>query len=442
MYKTYQFRIKDDNKALRRKFTQMGEAVNTVWNFCEETQRHDIAWGKPPSKWRTEYEFYGLTSGSSIELGIPADTIQLVCSQYITSRKIYKKRGLKFRGRRSTIWVPFRSKTISIKIERGTAKFYGINFRFWNSYKNRNLGEIATGSVSQDSQGHFYLNIICKQPELTEDEMTKREIGLSIRPEIGIDLGIKTLFACSNGYKQEAPKFYAKLEKKIATAQRAKHQKQVKKLHAKVANQRDDFIKKQSTIIVNSARSIFVGNLNPTKIIAKPGFAKATYDASLFQLKLRIKNKAFASGVFYTEVNEAYSTMICSCCFKISSTSPKGISGLSIREWTCANCGVIHDRDINASLNILRFGRESPVTTLIEAKRKVTSKTRVKNITKSISISVPLGVSISSNREDIKNLTDPDMKQEVQEFDSEADVLKALAAGTVTVNTPIKLRQH
>jgi transposase len=68
--------------------------------------------------------------------------------------------------------------------------------------------------------------------------------------------------------------------------------------------------------------------------------------------------KAFSKamqGVFL-EVNEAYSTQACSCFGSISVNSPKGRAGLGIREWMCADCGTLHDRDVNAARNIISAG--------------------------------------------------------------------------------------
>lgn len=60
----------------------------------------------------------------------------------------------------------------------------------------------------------------------------------------------------------------------------------------------------------------------------------------------------------YVEVDERYSSQVCSCCGVIPSSSPKGIGALGMRSWECSSCGVSHDRDINAARNILRFGLE------------------------------------------------------------------------------------
>ena len=76
-------------------------------------------------------------------------------------------------------------------------------------------------------------------------------------------------------------------------------------------------------------------------------------------LKTQLEYKANARSVVFEEVNERNTTLTCSCCLKIPSNSPRGRTGLKIREWTCTECGATHDRDINAAQNILRLGHQS-----------------------------------------------------------------------------------
>jgi transposase len=83
--------------------------------------------------------------------------------------------------------------------------------------------------------------------------------------------------------------------------------------------------------------------------------AKSTLDAGWSSLKTMLEYKSRQAGVIFEEVNEAYSTQTCSSCGEISPNSPKGMSGLGIRGWTCY-CGVSHDRDQNAAKNILAAG--------------------------------------------------------------------------------------
>ncbi|RQU80334.1 transposase, partial [Burkholderia cenocepacia] len=89
--------------------------------------------------------------------------------------------------------------------------------------------------------------------------------------------------------------------------------------------------------------------------------AKSVYDASWSSFRNKLRYKAIAHGVTFEEVDESGSTQSCSSCGSQASTArPKGIAGLRIREWACSDCGVEHDRDTNAALNILRCGRASP----------------------------------------------------------------------------------
>ena len=83
--------------------------------------------------------------------------------------------------------------------------------------------------------------------------------------------------------------------------------------------------------------------------------AKSTLDAGWSSLKTMLEYKSRQAGVIFEEVNEAYSTQTCSSCGEISPNSPKGMSGLGIREW-CCGCGSVHDRDINGAKNILAMG--------------------------------------------------------------------------------------
>jgi len=105
---------------------------------------------------------------------------------------------------------------------------------------------------------------------------------------------------------------------------------------------------------------IAVGNVSAAKL-ARTRMSKSVYDASWSSFRHKLRYKAIAHGATFEEVDESGSTQSCSSCgSKDSTTRPKGIAGLRIREWACSDCGVEHDRDINAALNILRCGRASP----------------------------------------------------------------------------------
>jgi len=87
--------------------------------------------------------------------------------------------------------------------------------------------------------------------------------------------------------------------------------------------------------------------------------AKSVLDAGWYQLKNMLDYKSKAMRCMFVEVNESYTTQTCSSCQEITETSPKGRTGLGIREWTCSGCGTLHDRHINAATNILRLGSQA-----------------------------------------------------------------------------------
>ena len=109
--------------------------------------------------------------------------------------------------------------------------------------------------------------------------------------------------------------------------------------------------------MVENYGAIFIGDVSSKKL-AKTKMAKSVLDAGWGILKTQLKYKAIARSVVFEEVNEKYTTQICSGCGEISGNSPKGRAGLGIREWICCECGAIHDRDINAAKNILALGHE------------------------------------------------------------------------------------
>ena len=143
---------------------------------------------------------------------------------------------------------------------------------------------------------------------------------------------------------------------KLAIAGRATNKQRVKAIHAKIKNTRKDLIHKFTTQLVKGNSLIVVGDVKSKSFISSStNLAKSTYDASWFELKRQLDYKCKHASYRFDIVNERYTTQTCSCCREISTSSPKGRIGLAIREWTC-ECGVTHDRDINAAKNILAVG--------------------------------------------------------------------------------------
>jgi putative transposase len=340
MLLVYRFRI----KSLTGLLNSQARACNFVWNFCNETQKQALKWDK---RWPSGFDLNRLTAGSSRDLALHAGTINAVCEQYAKSRHQSNRPFLRWRGRRSLGWVPLKGR--DLKRQGEAYRFAGHTFRVFNS-RPLPEGKIKDGTnFSCDARRNWFLNIVVEvaAPNLRP-----------VRRGIGIDLGVEDFAALSNGDKIENPQHLRQLADKLATAQRARKRRQATNIYARIANARRDFHHKLSTRIVRGFDYIAVGNVNAVGL-AKTRLAKSVLDAGWSSFRGMLRYKATAHGASYEEVNESFSTRVCSFCD--SKTGPKGVADLGIRSWVCAECGVLHDRDINSARNILfRSGHRTP----------------------------------------------------------------------------------
>jgi IS605 OrfB family transposase len=222
--------------------------------------------------------------------------------------------------------------------------FLKRRYRLWMSRPVQ--GQIRCGSFAQDARGRWYLNL---QIDIAE----QRDCG---RQEVGIDLGLKDLAALSTGEKFLNPRHLAQHAQNLAIAQRAGRKRLVRAIHARIANCRRHFLHQLSTRLVRANQFIVVGNMNSCGL-AKTSMAKSVLDASWSQLRFQLRYKAIRHGARYIEVDERFTTQVCSGCGAIR--GPKGIADLGVRDWVCSECGVQHDRDINSAINILVSGRNA-----------------------------------------------------------------------------------
>ena len=342
LYKTFSFRVKDANSGKR--LVTLGDKVNTVWNYCNEISKRSAERGP---RWATKNELRDLTKGASRELGLPSQVIQEVIDAFIVRRREHGKPRLRWRvskgAKRSLGWVPFTNQDIDIS-RRGILAMRSHTFRIW---EHREIeGKIASGNFSQDARGRWYCNIVCE----VEPQTTNRT------KVVGIDLGFKTLASAHNAPNLDQGSFYRDLEPKLAEAERCGRKRQLRSIHAKIASRRKDALHKYSRAVVNDAGAVFVGNIS-SKWQIKSGNAKATLDVSWATLRNLLKYKCDHAGVAFAQVDERYTTQTCSECFTLG--GPKGRSGLGVRQWLCEQCGTVHDRDLNAAVNIARLGCET-----------------------------------------------------------------------------------
>lgn len=339
---TFKFRLHDKHEA---ELNRQARAVNFVWNYVNETAQK--AW-RDHHKWLSYLDLAKLTSGAADELNVHSHTIQRVCRSYDNARRKHKRAHLRWRGRKSLGWVPFNTGHVSFDGE--TFRFRGVAYSAMHTRGELKHGaKIGAGSFNRDARGNWYLNVSLEIECATSASLSY----------VGIDLGLKDLAAFSNGDRIEAPRLYRASEERLAKAQRArKTPKRVRNIHAKIANRRKDFLHKASANIAKEFGFIVIGDVSPSKL-AKTTMAKSVLDAGWSDFKNMLSYKAIRHGGSMIEVDERFSSQICSECGTLPSSRPRGIADLGKRMWSCDDCGTAHDRDTNAARNILRVGLDT-----------------------------------------------------------------------------------
>lgn len=217
-------------------------------------------------------------------------------------------------------------------------------------------GQIKSATVSQVPSGKYYASVLVE---------TEHEKMPNTTEKIGLDLGIKELCITSDGKKYENPKILRKYEKKLVKLQRQlshkekrsknyhKTKKQIALCHEKITNTRKDYLHKISHEIVSENQVIVSEKLQIKNMIKNHHLAKSISDVSWYELTRQLEYKSKWNDREYVKIDAFYaSSQLCSAC-GYQNTETKD---LSVREWICPNCGVKHDRDINAAKNILAEG--------------------------------------------------------------------------------------
>jgi putative transposase len=214
-------------------------------------------------------------------------------------------------------------------------------------------------TVIKDASGRYFASFVVETDPTADAQRFARADS-----EVGIDLGLTAFAVLSDGTKVQAPGFMRRSERKLKRAQRAhsrtqkgsrnkdKSRVRLARAYARVTNRRADFHHKVSTTIVRDDQAVYVEDLCVAGL-GRTRLAYSIHDAGWARFVKMLEYKAARYGRRFAKVGRFEPTSrVCSACGVNDGPKP-----LSVRQWVCAACGTVQDRDLNAAKNVLALGR-------------------------------------------------------------------------------------
>ena len=306
-----------------------------------------------PASLKTEFQF--LKEVDSLALANAQMNVKTAFTNFFQKRTDFPKFKSKKTARKS---YSTNSVNNSIRIEDNSIKLPKLGLVKIKLHRSipQNY-KIKSATISQEPNGTFYVSI------LTEFEKDIKEVP-SDNNIVGLDFSMKELFVSSDNQRADYPRFFRKLETKLAKAQRELSRKvkfssnwnkaklKVAKIHQSIKNSRKDFLHKLSKELVTKYNAIIIEDLNMKGMSGALNFGKSVADNGWGIFTTMLQYKAMFLGKQVIKIDKWFpSSKTCSCCGNI-----KDSLSLGERVYNC-ECGHTMDRDLNASINIREVGR-------------------------------------------------------------------------------------
>ncbi|WP_017302732.1 RNA-guided endonuclease InsQ/TnpB family protein [Spirulina subsalsa] len=382
MFRAYKFRAyptEEQKLTIAKSFGCCRWYWNYALNLCQETYQTT---GKGLSYFTIKGLLPNLKEENLWLKDAYSQCLQVVAKNLSTAYKNFfegRARLPRFKSKKERQAITYPQ---NVKLEGDYVKLPGKVGKLYCRQHREVVGKIKSATVSLNPDGKYYLSILvddgCEQPNPSAEGKV-----------IGLDLGLTHFVVTSDGSKFDNPRHLAKHSRNLKRKQqnlsrkqkgsknREKARKRVARVHSRIARCREDFLHKLSRKIVNENQVIAVENLNVKGMVKNPNLAKAISDCGWGMFCTRLKYKAEGEGKIYIEVNRFFpSSKTCHVCLNQVGNLP-----LEVRSWSCEHCGTVHDRDLNAAINIkneaLRILELGTRSTAFGRERKSSGRTLV-----------------------------------------------------------------
>ena len=376
LYKSYQFRLYPNDKQIIQLQKTFG-CTRLVYNhYLEKRKKEHLTCFDTIKDYPNLYSEYPfLKEVDSCSLRCSLFDLEDAFKRFTKHQNNYPKFKGKYSSKRSyrtnyitSIYKERKYENIKVDLKRKVITLPKLKEVKIRGYRNLESlpGRIINATISENSSGKYYVSVLVEVNHIVPKIIPKRIVG--------IDLGIKDIVITSDGEKIKNEKIIEKYEKRIKRKQRElarrekgssnyyKTKRKLAILFQKLKNARKYFIHQIAKKLVLENDIIVSETLKVKEMIEEKKFSKSLTDVRLSEICRVLEYKAKYYGKRYIQIDSYYpSSQECSRC----GYKNEKVKELSVRNWVCPECGSVHDRDINASMNILFEGVKKCVKELV-----------------------------------------------------------------------------